>query len=106
MGAMENEKSDDVQRALTPDQQRDVLRGYEKAWEEVDRLRAERLRGMPYNAEEVMALLDLGESYDGPPRFAEGMVEMQRLFMLLAKRLNTLPDARDERAGDAAEETS
>lgn len=73
---------------MTMEQIRDVLRRYEKAWEEVDRLRAERLRGMPYNAEEVMALLDLGESYDGPPRFAEGMVEMQRLFMLLARRMD------------------
>lgn len=88
---------------MTMEQIRDVLRGYEKAWEEVDRLRAERLRGMPYNAEEVMALLDLGESYDGPPRFAEGMVEMQRLFMLLARRLNAQQGVRDQRTSDTAE---
>ena len=73
---------------MTTEQMRDVLRGYEKAWEEVDRLRAEKLRGMPSNAEDVMALLELGESYDGPPRFAEGMVEMQRLFMLIARYID------------------
>ena len=31
---------------------------------------------------ELDALLQLGENYDGPPRFGEGEVEMQRLFML------------------------
>ncbi len=91
---------------MTTEQMRDVLRGYEKAWEEVDRLRAEKLRGMPYNAEDVMALLELGESYDGPPRFAEGMVEMQRLFMLLARRLEQQQGVSEARTDDGSTETS
>ena len=48
-------------------------------------LRRKELRGKPYDWREVDALLQLGEGYDGPPRFAEGMVEMQRRFTALAK---------------------
>lgn len=56
-----------------------------KLWDvagpELERIEREALRGREYSAAEIDAVLDLAEGYDGPPRFAEGMVEMQRIFM-------------------------
>lgn len=70
----------------TLEEQKQLVRQMEEAGKEVDRIRREALRGMPYNWRDVVALLELGDSYEGPPRFAEGMVEMQRLFMIEARR--------------------
>jgi hypothetical protein len=53
----------------------------EESGRELERIRRNALRGMEYNFADVDALLELADLYDGPPRFAEGMVEMQRLFM-------------------------
>lgn len=70
----------------TLEEQKRLVRQMEETGKEVDRIRREALRGMPYNWRDVVALLELGDNYDGPPRFAEGMVEMQRLFMIEARR--------------------
>lgn len=53
---------------------------------ELERIRREALRGMPYNAEDVDALLSLGDHYAGPPDDSRGLIEMQRLFMVAADR--------------------
>ena len=63
------------------DEQRFLVRQWEETGRELERLRLEALRNKPYSFEEVDALLQLAEGYDGPPRYAEGMVEMQRIFM-------------------------
>lgn len=67
----------------TPEEQQELLRKRREGYAVMERLRHEQLRGMPYNAEDVAALLALGDDYDGPPRFAEGLREHRRRFQLL-----------------------
>ena len=66
---------------LTKDQQQFLIRLWGIAGREVDRIRTEALHDKPYNLEEVDALLQLGDNYDGPPRLTSGLVEMQKLFL-------------------------
>jgi len=70
----------------TKEQQRELVRRWRTAGRELARIRREKLRGMPYDWEDVVALLELGDVYDGPPRMAEGLVEMQQIFMKARKR--------------------
>ena len=63
------------------DEQRRLVRQWAETGRELDAMRKKALRGMPYNVEQVDALLPLAEHYDGPPRFGEGEVEMQYYFM-------------------------
>ncbi|MBX7255167.1 MAG: hypothetical protein K1Y02_02305 [Candidatus Hydrogenedentes bacterium] len=71
------------------EQLRDLERRREEGFRRIDKLRREALRGKPYNWEEVDALLWLADNYDGPPRFGEGMVEMQRSFMKAKNRIKS-----------------
>ena len=66
---------------LTKDQQQFLIRLWGIAGREVDRIRTEALHDKTYNLEEVDALLQLGDTYDGPPRLTSGLVEMQKLFL-------------------------
>ncbi|MBI2421482.1 MAG: hypothetical protein HYV27_01545 [Candidatus Hydrogenedentes bacterium] len=68
------------------DEQRQLVKQREETERLLEDMRRKELRGKPYDWREVDALLQLGEGYDGPPRFAEGMVEMQRLFTALARK--------------------
>lgn len=63
------------------EEQKEMVRRWEATGQELDRLRREALRGMPYRWEDVVALLELGDAYDGPPRLTSGLVEMQAVFM-------------------------
>ena len=65
----------------TQEEQRALVRQWEKTGRELDRIRREALRGLPYNWEDVDALLELGDCYDGPPRLDSGLVDMQYWFM-------------------------
>lgn len=65
----------------TLEQQRYLVKLWDTTGPELERIRRAELRGKEYDAAEVEGLLSLAEGYDGPPRFAEGMVEMQRIFM-------------------------
>jgi hypothetical protein len=69
----------------TREEQRSLVRQWETTGQELERIRREALRGMPYNWADVDALLELGDSYDGPPRVSSGLVEMQRWFMKAAR---------------------
>jgi len=69
----------------TIDQQRELVQGWSRTGRELERLRRENLRGLPYRWEDVDALLELGDSYNGPPRLTSGLVEMQRWFMQAAR---------------------
>ncbi len=74
---------------LTKDQQQFLIRLWGIAGREVDRIRTEALHDKPYNPEEVDALLQLGDTYDGPPRLTSGLVEMQKLFWNTQTTLQT-----------------
>ena len=65
----------------TREEQRQWVRQWEETSRELERMRDEKLRDMPYNGEDVDALLALGDRYDGPPRLTSGLEEQQRLFM-------------------------
>ncbi|MDX9974349.1 MAG: hypothetical protein RBU21_15295 [FCB group bacterium] len=71
-------------RTPNREEQRVLVRQWEATGHELERIRREALRGMPYNWADVDALLALGDTYDGPPRTTSGLIEMQRLFMLRA----------------------
>ena len=78
--------------SITPGQAREVLRAYDAGRRVSEQLRREHLRGMPFNRDDVDALLELGDTYEGPPRYAEGLVEMQRWFILFAHKLGMHAD--------------
>ena len=66
----------------TREEQKRLVRQWEATGRELERIRREALRGMPYNWADVDALLALGDNYDGPERTSSGLMEMQRWFML------------------------
>ena len=68
----------------THEEQKKLVRQWEETGRELDEMRKQALRGMPYNWRDVDALLALGDTYDGPPRLTSGLVEMQRIFMRAA----------------------
>ena len=68
----------------TREEQKVLVRRMEETYQELEHLRDEALRDLPYKWEDVDALLQLGDNYDGPPRLTSGLVEMQRWFMKAA----------------------
>lgn len=83
----------------TKEQQRALVRIWETAGPELERIRREELRGKPYRWQDVDALLDMGDHYDGPPRQTSGLVEMQRLFIKAARKQGLLPTVVRETPG-------
>lgn len=65
---------------MTREEMRAYVDRMERAHIEVARIRREALRGMPYDWQDVDALLALGDVGDYAPRTTSGLVEMQRLF--------------------------
>lgn len=63
----------------TPEQERLIVKQWLAAGPALERQRDEELKSRHYDWTTVDALLDIGSRF-GRPRFAEGMVEMQRLF--------------------------
>lgn len=80
-------------KRLSTEQQRHLVRIWQTAGPELERIRREELRGLPYKWKDVDTLLDMGDYYDGPPRLTSGLVEMQRLFMKAARKQGRLPYA-------------
>ena len=68
----------------TVDEQRQLVRQWRETGQELERIREQALRGLPYKWEDVDALLALGDTYNGPPRRSSGLEEMQRIFMRAA----------------------
>lgn len=66
------------------EEQRGLVRQMEATGRELERVRRERLRGMPYIWADVDALLSLGDHCGSPSRTTSGLVEMQRWFMKAA----------------------
>lgn len=65
------------------DEQRKLVKQWAHTGRELDEIRREELRDMPYDWKAVDSLLQLADSYDGPERTTSGLVEMQRYFMKL-----------------------
>ncbi len=69
---------------------REQYQAYIEQWRhagpELERFRAEELRRYRYNPADADSVLEMGDHYDGPPRVADGLVEMQRLFMKAARK--------------------
>ncbi|MBE7560049.1 hypothetical protein HS125_14360 [bacterium] len=63
------------------EEQRRLVRQWEETGRQLERIRRESLRGMPYNWQDVAALLELGDSCPARLDGGMGMVEMQRWFM-------------------------
>lgn len=63
------------------EEQRRLVRQWESTGRELERLRRQALRGMPYRWEDLDALLQLGAEVPTPENRAAGLVEMQRWFM-------------------------
>lgn len=63
-----------------PEEQRLRIRQWKAAGARLEQLRREKLRGMPYNWEEAMALLELGRDIPPRPDNGQGLVAMQRIF--------------------------
>jgi len=78
---------------LTREQERFLVRLWDTTGPELDRIRRESLRGLRYHWEDVDALLEMGDFYEGPARLTTGLVEMQRRFMELARRQGLAPPA-------------
>ena len=68
----------------TREEQRALVHQWEETGRELERIRWEKLRDMPYNWKDVATLLKMGESSGFPSRLTSGLVEMQRLFMKAA----------------------
>ena len=65
----------------TREEQRNLVRQWEATGRELERIRRNALRDMPYNWEDIDALLALGDEYAGVSQKTSGLVEMQRWFM-------------------------
>ncbi len=66
------------------EEQRRLVRQWEETGRELERIRREALKGMPYNWEDVDALLELGADCPRKEDRGSGLVEMQRYFMKAA----------------------
>ncbi len=65
----------------TREEQRKLVQQWKETGLELERIRREALRGMPYNWEDVDALLAIADRGDYPSRTTSGLVEMQYWFM-------------------------
>jgi len=63
----------------TIEEQRALVKQWKSTGDELDRMRREALRNLPFNWKDVDALLVLGEGQ--PSRTSSGLEEQQRLFM-------------------------
>lgn len=68
----------------TIEEQRKLVKLWDDTGPKLEKIRRDALRGLPYNEEDVDALLSLGDDYDGPTRLTSGLVEMQAVFMKAA----------------------
>ena len=83
-------------KRLTQDQQRAVVQQWKRAAPALARAREEELVAWQYDWTTVDALLDIGAK--SPPREEEpnGLVEMQRQFMKIARKQGLLPAVRED----------
>ena len=63
------------------EEQQRLVRQWDETGRKLEGIRREALKGMPYNWEDVDALLELGANLPHREDGASGLVEMQRHFM-------------------------
>lgn len=80
-----------MKRIQTKDQWRQYAEQWRHAGPELERIHWEELRAYQYKPEDADALLELGDQFGGPARVTSGLVEMQRLFMKMARQQGLLP---------------
>ncbi len=85
-------------KRLTHDQQKAVVKQWQRAAPALARAREEELAVWQYDPSTVNALLDIGAK--SPPKANEpnGLVEMQRRFMQLARKQGLLPAVKEASA--------
>jgi len=76
----------------TRQEEKAIVEQWKRAGPELARFRRKELRESAYDWTRVDALLDIGDRF-GQSRFPDGLVEMQRLFMKLARKQGLLPPA-------------
>ncbi|HOH28761.1 MAG TPA: hypothetical protein PLC40_03715 [Candidatus Hydrogenedentes bacterium] len=76
---------------MTPEQWKAYAAQWQKAGPELERIRRAELANTPYNARAVDALLEIGASLPHKEEKPNGLVEMQRLFMKMARQQGLLP---------------
>lgn len=76
-----------------PEEQRKLIRQWEETGRELERIRHEKLRNMPYHWEDVDALLSIADAFPPPSRTTSGLVDQQYWFMRARKKAfgNDLP---------------
>ncbi len=93
---------------MTRIQEEEQWKQYAEQWRragpELERIHWEELRAYQYKPEDADALLEIGDRFGGPPRLTSGLVEMQRLFMKMARQQGLLPaEVREENASYGSE---
>lgn len=82
-------------KRLTREQQRAVVLQWKRAAPALARARAEELAHWKYDARIVDALLDIGAKAPRKEEEPNGLVEMQKWFMKLARKQGLLPVVRE-----------
>lgn len=84
---------------MTPEQWKAYAAQWQKAGPELERIRRAELANSVYNERAVDALLEIGASVPFVEEKPNGLVEMQRLFMKMARQQGLLPaEAHEEDA--------
>ncbi|MCX6996155.1 MAG: hypothetical protein NTV49_03505 [Kiritimatiellaeota bacterium] len=82
----------------TKDQQRIIVEQWKRATPALQKTRDDELRAAPYDWKKVDALLDIGAQTPAKKEESNGLVEMQRWFMKLARKQGLLPAVREASA--------
>lgn len=81
---------------MTPEQWKAYAAQWRKAAPELERIHRAELANSVYNARAVDALLKIGAGIPYKEEKPNGLVEMQRLFMKMARRQGLLPSEVNE----------
>ena len=82
----------------TKDQQRIIVEQWKRATPALQKARDDELRAAPYDWKKVDALLDIGAQAPAKEEESNGLVEMQRWFMKLARKQGLMTTVREEPA--------
>ena len=81
-------------KRLTQEQQKSVVQQWQRAAPALARAREEELAAWQYDATTVDALLDIGAKAPRKEKEPNGLVEMQKWFMIIARKQGLLPAVR------------